>query len=317
MTDIHDTSNPNLNNYIIQFETEDMTDDAVMPKYKSIIPDNLKPTDSYIIWLSSLHDYITQGVTYFKKIETTETTDNSLKILRPPDDNETCVIPVILHDFIIKALKLLDEYKTIGYNDKPNDNLFKIITPEKNNIKEMRIQNTEIKTKSATNTNDYTKYWGQAVGVEKKSNGNIKIGNGVFLIMSYNSNTINFGYTWTKHKQIKQSRMTSDIENIIYTKIDMNNSVQNLFNNNENALSQYFITNNNDERGAYIEIYTDNITEINKLSFNTSLYKSLQQKPHTLLKRDIGTTFINILISILDKPPVSYTHLTLPTKRIV
>jgi hypothetical protein len=305
MTDIFTSTNPNLNNYVIQFETEDMTDDAVMPKYKSTITDKLNIEDSYIIWLSRLDDYITQGVTYFKKIETT---DNSLQIIQPPGDNDTCVIPDILHDFIIKALKLLNEYKTIGYKNNPDNKLFNIITPEQDNIKETRVQTTNMNTKSKTNIDDYTKYWGQAVGVEKKTNNtNTKIGNTVFLIMSYNSKTINFGYTWTKHKQIKQSRMTSDIENIIYTKIDKiadNHSVQNLFNNKAviSELSKYYISNNNDNHGAYIEIYTDNISEINKLSFNTTNYKLLQKKPHTLLKRDIGSTFINILISILDKP---------------
>ena len=306
MTDI--LTNPNLNNYVIQFETEDMTDDAVMPKYKSTIgPDE----EQYIIWLSKLDDYTTPGVSYFKKIKTKTTTDNSLQITQPTD-NDTCKIPNILHDFIIKALKLLDEYKTIGYKNNPDNKLFQIITPPQDNIEETRVETTNMNTKSNTKIDDYTKYWGQAVGVEKKTNDtNTKIGNNVFLIMSYNSKTINFGYTWTKHKQIKQSRMTSNIENIINTKLDKtsyNNSVQNIFNNKTSVSSKYYISdtnnkskNNNNNHDAYIEIYTTE-TEIIDLTFNKLEYNKLKQKPHTLLKHDIGSTFINILISILDKP---------------
>ena len=323
MTNIYTPENTseNLNIYVIQFETEDMTDDAVMPKYKSTLSDN--SGNSYIIWLSSLDDYTCPaGNSYFKQIKTTETTDKSLEILSV--DNETCNIPEILHNFIIKALNLLDEYKTIGYN-KLNHDLFTIITPPIGNIKETRIVKT-VSSNSATDEGYYTKYWGQAVGVYKNTKDRIKIGNGVFLIMDYNSNTIDFGYTWTKHKQQKQSRMTTDIENIIYTKLDDtdNNSVQNLFNNNANLpdSSKYYISNtssksksskgkskstkiNNDgaNNGAYIEIFnTETEIKINDLNFNTTQYNLLKNKPHTLLKHKIGSTFINILISILDKP---------------
>ena len=133
-----------------------------------------------------------------------------------------------------------------------------------------------------------------------------KISQNVNLVMSYsydpinnNNYTISFSYVIAPVKTQKKTILTPEMATIISNKLDTppNYSVRNLVTPSGHGeryqLNAVTFTNPVDQ--AFIEIYDTG-------TINDELLNNLKNKPYTLLSQNSIHSYLNILISMLDKP---------------
>jgi len=125
----------------------------------------------------------------------------------------------------------------------------------------------------------------------------------VNLVMSYSYDAVNsdnykisFSYVVAPVKTQKKSLLSQPMIDIISNKLtNSNDCVKNLFDNFGSG-TEYNL--NNETNPAYKAI----LTIYDSAVINTTKLQKLRSKPYTLLKHGSLNTYLNILISMLDKP---------------
>jgi hypothetical protein len=191
---------------------------------------------------------------------------------------------------IKNALETLDNYITQKKTFKNTDI---------DNWKKIFFNKDELYTQRSKVT--YQNYYNQNM---TKSATDPKISPNVNLVMSYyynpytlNNYGISFSYVIAPVKTQKKTLLTQEMINIISDKLNISTCVKGLFESfgnlpNENKF--VLILDNLVYNQAVIEIYNNPILS-DKLT-------QLKSKPYTLLASNSLNTYLNILISMLDKP---------------
>ena len=279
--------------FVVAFETDD--DEEPPPLYTFQIKKS-------IVCLTTIDSYkLLNKPTYFIRFS------NVGDILHDNNaDDNICTFgnnkfQAFIESIIInKALKILNKLKTTGcdltknttcYNDLflkikktyPTDML---LFPGKKIPEKLRFLN----------------YWKSAASVNEKE---YIINSNVNLIMRYFRNTddtysLDFGYAYVKSvAPTKKSLVTPNMEKIINTKLndDTPSCVKDLFTINNSSNPPDLSINIGH---AVIEIYTNNL--VPHLLPEASKLADLKKKPYTLLAKDNVHTYLNIFLSMLDKP---------------
>jgi len=190
---------------------------------------------------------------------------------------------------IKNALITLDNYIT-------QKNTFK--NTDVNDWKKMFLNKDELYTQRSQVT--YQNYYIQNM---TKSATDTKISPNVNLVMSYyynpytsNNYGISFSYVIAPVKTQKKTLLTQEMINTISDKLNTSTCIQGLFNSLGASKDQFILV--QDEfifNQSVIEIYETATLDGDKLT-------ALRNKPHTLLSHNSLNTYLNILISMLDKP---------------
>ena len=149
-----------------------------------------------------------------------------------------------------------------------------------------------------------------------KSASILKISPNVNLVISYSYDSINkkdynisFSYVVAPVKTQKKTLLTEEMVDVISDKLNNNKlyvdglfGTMSPFTTTPPTPTEYiFIPGTFNFNESYISIYDFNSSGAISENFSSKLTK-LQDKPHTLLKYDSLNTYLNILISMLDKP---------------
>jgi hypothetical protein len=190
---------------------------------------------------------------------------------------------------IKNALVTLDNYIT-------QKNTFK--NTDVDDWKKMFLNKDELYTQRSKVT--YQNYYIQNM---TKSATDTKISPNVNLVMSYyynpytsNNYGISFSYVIAPVKTQKKTLLTQEMINTISDKLNTSTRIKGLFNSFGASKDQFILT--QDEfifNQAVIKIYESATLDGDKLT-------ALRNKPHTLFTPNNLNTYLNILISMLDKP---------------
>ena len=259
------------------------SEDPVTYDYILNIPDTGTPDEgipNIQLGFINLKMYNTQNLTPFLKYTITEnyvtvTSPNIININDPE---------VVNH--ILKALNNLDISinERRGFNQMQNSNFLKTIFLQQDNLY------------TARNPINYKTYFDLYM-----KNLTQKISQNVNLVMSYsydpinNDNyTISFSYVIAPVKTQKKTILTPAMATIISNKLDTppNYSVRNLVTGLGNGTEYILSGGDNPVEKAIITIHDTGTID----------YQFLKNKPYTLLSQNSIHSYLNILISMLDKP---------------
>jgi hypothetical protein len=281
---------PNMS-FVVAFETDD--DEDPPPLYTFQIKKNivyLTTTDSYTFNNNPI--YFIQFSNVGSILHNNNADDNICTF----DNNkfQSFIETIIIN----KALKILNKLKTIGCDLTKNttcyNDLFLKISKKTYSTESLLHVGHKIGEKQR-----FLNYWKSAASV--KDDNKYIINSNVNLIMRYFRNndgtySLDFGYAYVKSvAPTKKSLVTPDMEQIINTKLNITPScVKDLFtiDNSSNPVDLSI-----DIGHAVLEIYAVNPPLPDSLKLN-----NLKTKPYTLLAKDNVHTYLNIFLSMLDKP---------------
>jgi hypothetical protein len=191
----------------------------------------------------------------------------------------------------------------ISDNDMVNNIKNALITLDNYITQKNTFKNTDVVDWKKIFLNKDGTYQNYYIQNMTKSATDTKISPNVNLVMSYyynpytsNNYGISFSYVIAPVKTQKKTLLTREMVNTISDKLNTSTRINGLFNSLGVSKDQFMLT--QDEfvfNQAVIEIYESPILDEDKLT-------ALRNKPHTLLTSNSLNTYLNILISMLDKP---------------